>query len=133
MLTYFWQNLFVRFAASASWLAPLLLMRLFVAPRVAARLLGHVARSSVHTGVAVAGAVIEEAAITVETALDFQSNGNGTLASTTAMTAACLPRWLVLLFGSILSRVRIPGFQQQRSPHAANAPSIKASLSSGDT
>ena len=108
LFKYFWQNVFARFVASASWLAPLLLMLLFVAPRVAARLLGHGARSSVHTGVAVAGAVIEETVNAVETALDFDSKGNGTLYSTTA-EGSVLPRWLVLLIGLILTKFRVPG------------------------
>ena len=98
-----WQHLFARFAASASWLAP----------RVAARLLGHVARSAVHTGAAIAAADIEETVNAVETPLDFDTKGNGTMYSTSTEGSG-LNLWLVSLTGFILSQFRVPGFQPQQ-------------------
>ena len=38
VFTYFWQKTFLRFAASDTWLVPLVAMLIFAAPRVAARL-----------------------------------------------------------------------------------------------
>ena len=111
IVMYFRQKLFVRFAVTATWLAALLAMLFFTAPRVAARLLGHVARSSVHTGVAAAGAVIEEAVSALEMALDFETDGNCALTATKALEATWRPRWLVLLLCYVLPRVRFPGLQ----------------------